>query len=33
MEYENVTNLIDNKIADAVAKLYNERITNVSESS
>ena len=33
MEYENVTNLIDNKIADAVAKSYNERITNVSESS
>ena len=33
MEYENVTNLVDNKIADGVAKSYNDRIRNVSESS
>ena len=32
MEYQKITNLIENKIADAVAKSYDCRITKVSKN-
>ena len=32
MEYKKITNLIDNKIADVVAKSYYGRITKVSKN-
>ena len=33
MKYQKIVNLIDNIIADAVAKSYDDRITKVSKKS
>ena len=33
IEYQKIINLIDNKTADVVANLYNDRITKVSKNS
>ena len=32
MKYQKIINLIDDKISDAIAKLYDRRITIVSKS-